>query len=219
MHRAFVAFLILLAVASDASAQFRHNTDYYFDRSDRVLREQLSQVEAYHLSGCVNGLKTHRWEAAIGDCQFMLNYFPNHPTALLTLADICLAWKSPKCNPDPYFESAIIVNPRIASPYVTQGIYMMRAGRAKDAVPLLEQAAALEPNSVNAQYNLGLAYFDVKQYDAANDAAQRAYALGAPVPGLRDKLKKVGSWKPAATASPSPADSAKSGAGGAPSKN
>ena len=219
MHRKFLPFLVLLAVAAGAHAQDRHNSDYYFDRADRSLRELLSTVEAYHLPGCVEGMKTRRWEAALGDCQFILNYFPNHPTGLLALADICQAWKSPKCNPDPYFEKAIIVNPKVSGAYVTQGIYLMRASRAKDAVPLLEQAAALEPNSVNAHYNLGLAYFETRQYEAANESAQRAYALGAPVPGLRDKLKKAGYWKPGASPNPAASEGAPQGANAAPPKN
>jgi hypothetical protein len=37
---------------------------------------------------------------------------------------------------------------------------------------------------------------DLKQYDLANEHAQRSYQLGAYAPGLRNKLQKVGKWNP-----------------------
>jgi hypothetical protein len=36
----------------------------------------------------------------------------------------------------------------------------------------------------------------MKDYDNANKQAQMSYALGAPLPGLREMLKRVGAWKP-----------------------
>jgi len=44
---------------------------------------------------------------------------------------------------------------------------------------------------------MGLIYFDLKDYDKALSFAHRAYGSGFPLPGLRDKLKKVGKWQEA----------------------
>jgi hypothetical protein len=44
-------------------------------------------------------------------------------------------------------------------------------------------------------YNLGLAYVEIKRYPEALEAAHKAYALGFPLPGLRDRLKSVNAWK------------------------
>lgn len=188
--------LALLGVATTAGGQLRPSSDYYFDRSDSVLIQQLQNVEKFHLPGCSEGLTSKRFEAAVADCEFILRYFPNHPKALLTAAELCSAWKSARCNTDGYFEAAIAVNPRVSATYTTKGVFLLRANRVVDAIGALKQAAALDPGSINAQYNLGLAYLEAKQYDLANRHAQRAYQLGAPVPGLRDRLKKAGYWKP-----------------------
>src|ERR1700682_1722293 len=42
---------------------------------------------------------------------------------------------------------------------------------------------------------LGLAYFDLRDYDNALDRARSAYRLGFPLPGLRNKLQEVGKWQ------------------------
>ncbi len=71
----------------------------------------------------------------------------------------------------------------------------MRSGKKSEAVAKLEQAASLDQTNANIQYNLGLAYFDVANYEASLESAKRAYAAGFPLPGLRDKLKRVGKWR------------------------
>lgn len=201
---------VVLVAMTPARAQ-RLGADYYFDRSDSVLLQQLSNVDRFHLAQCADSARTRQYMSSLADCEFILRYFPNHPKALLALADICFVWKNPRCNPDPFFALAIAVNPNASATYSTQGIYLLRAGRVDNAIASLKQAAALDPNSVNAHYNLGLAYFEAKQYDLANASAQRAYLLGAPVPGLRDKLRKAGYWKPDAASSSEPAQPAPKG--------
>ena len=55
-------------------------------------------------------------------------------------------------------------------------------------------------NERNAQYNLALALIKLHRYELANEHAQRAYALGHPLPGLRAQLIAVGAWNPNALA-------------------
>jgi TPR repeat protein len=50
------------------------------------------------------------------------------------------------------------------------------------------------PDNATAHYNLGLLYFDKKNYSKAKVHAEKAYALNFPLPGLRNRLKKVGKW-------------------------
>jgi hypothetical protein len=35
----------------------------------------------------------------------------------------------------------------------------------------------------------------MKQFDKSLESAHRAYALGFPLPGLREKLKRAGKWQ------------------------
>jgi Tfp pilus assembly protein PilF len=195
MKTRFVVALMLIAVPVAALAQYRHNTDYYFDRSDALLREQLGNVER-HLPPGIQNLRARDYRRAQGEFQFILNYFPNHPQVLALMSEVCSGWKSPKCTMEELFERAIAVNPKASGTYTVMGIHQLKQRRLQDAIESFQQALDLDPNSLNAHYNLGLAYVETRQYALANEHAQTAYALGAPFPGLREKLRKVGSWKP-----------------------
>ena len=78
---------------------------------------------------------------------------------------------------------------------VIYGLFLMQAGRAKDAIAKLEAARDLDTQNANVHYNLGLAYADLKQYDKALESAHRAYGAGFPLPGLKNKLKRAGKWR------------------------
>jgi hypothetical protein len=63
------------------------------------------------------------------------------------------------------------------------------------SVEKLDAALALGVPSPNTDYNIGLTYFDVGEFDKALVSAHRAYGGGFPLPGLRNKLKRAGKWK------------------------
>jgi tetratricopeptide (TPR) repeat protein len=52
------------------------------------------------------------------------------------------------------------------------------------------------------QYNIGLIYFDLKNYEKALEQAHKAEELGFGRTELRDRLKKVGRWKNAVASTP-----------------
>jgi predicted Zn-dependent protease len=83
---------------------------------------------------------------------------------------------------------------------VIYGLFEIRAGQPQKGVQLLHAAEKLRPDDPNVFYNLGLAYLDLKDYDAALANAHRAYAMGFPLPGLRDRLKRAGKWREPAVA-------------------
>ena len=53
---------------------------------------------------------------------------------------------------------------------------------------MLKTAIELEPDNATINYNLGLLYLKAKDYDKAAEYADKAYALGFPLPGLRNQL-------------------------------
>ena len=65
-------------------------------------------------------------------------------------------------------------------------------GLQSEAMRELEQAAKLLPDNAEVNYNLGLIYFDRKDYQTSQSYAKRAYAGGFPLPGLRRKLAAAG---------------------------
>jgi len=77
------------------------------------------------------------------------------------------------------------------------GIYLARIGDNDDAIEQLELAEKDAPSDANVLYNLGLLYFDKKNYDKALAYAKRAYKRGFPLPGLKNKLAGVGRWEEA----------------------
>jgi len=50
----------------------------------------------------------------------------------------------------------------------------------------------MQPKWLEPNCNMGLLYFDLKNYKLAQDYAQKACQLGYPLPGLRNKLKGMG---------------------------
>jgi predicted Zn-dependent protease len=196
----WVATSFLQFVAYPASAQMRTGLDYYAPRSG-VDTEAFNAVMTHHFGPGREEVAIGRFGAALAHFEFLLNYFPNHPQTLVELSELCLKWKSPICDAaaERRFQAAIQRNPEAAQSYVVQGLYFHRNNRLDEAVKSYSRAIELAPNSINAHYNLGLAYTDLQQYDLANQHAQKAYALGVSLPGLRARLEKAGKWNPNVT--------------------
>jgi tetratricopeptide (TPR) repeat protein len=103
------------------------------------------------------------------------------------------AWYPVEC----YFERAIRFIPDDLLVRVIYANYLIKQGLHKEAAVQVDIAdKAGDDQTANFYYNLGLALFDLKQYDRAVVRAKQAYDLGFPLPGLKDKLAKVGKWEP-----------------------
>jgi tetratricopeptide (TPR) repeat protein len=183
-----------LASFAPGKASAQTPTDYYHALATGTGGLQV--LEQLHVRPGQGHLQARRYDQAFGEAQYVLKLFPNHPQGLILLVQTCAQWRSPKCALEDAFQKAIAINPKAAGTYTTQGIYLYRKGRYNDAIKSLKQALELDPSSVNAQYTIGLAYLATRQYELANEHAQRAYALGAPFPALRTKLEQAGHWKP-----------------------
>jgi Tfp pilus assembly protein PilF len=94
-----------------------------------------------------------------------------------------------------WFERASTFRPDDAMVKTVYGLYLIKAKQPELAIVQLEEALAQAGDNANVHYNLGLAYFDLKHYDKARERAHTAYRLGFPLPGLKDKLSRVGAWR------------------------
>lgn len=195
---AAVAIVATMAIGETRAQQT--DNDYYASKGTVLLRT----VEAYHLGPAEEKLSLRHYPQARNELAFILRYFPNHPRALLLLGKLCSEWKDAGCLTDDVFEKAIRVRPDEPSVYIVQGVHLHRIKRYKEAIASYEKALGLEPDSVNGHYNLALSLLETKQFDRANQHAQRAYALGAPLPGLRNRLQQAGHWKPSESAAAQP---------------
>jgi len=200
----FLFLIAVLGVAQPAAADEStcgplRNAHGPFDYRSATAR-QIQLVEDYHFTPEVEMLKHGKSGLTIGgDLDFTLRVFPNHYRALAAMMN--LGFKVKKSPPpgaqwpvECYFDRAIRFKPDDAQVYTIYGIYMFRRGKTTDAIAQFEMAAKLGDDSGNLHYNAGLAYFELGDYDNAVAHAKKAAELGFSLPGLRDKLTKLGKW-------------------------
>ena len=131
---------------------------------------------------------------------YTLEHFPNHHRALASMAKLGLRLKSPqppgaRYTVSCFFERAIAYAPHDVTARMVYGSYLLAMGQDAAALEQLDAASRLAPEQATIQYNLGLMYVKKKEYDKASAHAQKAYALGFPLPGLKNKLKAAGKWR------------------------
>lgn len=134
-----------------------------------------------------------------GDIAYTLLVFPNHPRALMAMSKLTrkMNGQMPEGARFPlecWFERALLYRPDDPSVHLVVGIETLKDGKREAAIQHLQKAEELGGENANIAYNLGLAYFDLNDFDKSLKYAKRAYHLGFPLPGLRDKLKRAGKW-------------------------
>jgi tetratricopeptide (TPR) repeat protein len=167
----------------------------------------LGRVETHHFNDDVRNLKKGQSsEYIMDDLAFVLNHFSNHYLALDSMARLwrqyLKAGKKPPAgpvasgkDPDFWFKQAMRCVPHDGMVPFLYGIHLHKLGKLDAAVELYKKAEQLLPNPVEVHYNLGLLYFDKGNYEAAKLYAQKAYKLGYPLPGLKNKLISRGVWR------------------------
>lgn len=165
------------------------------------LQDELNVVERFHFTFEVENLIKGNTGTIAGDLDYTLHAWPNHHRALASLARLSIRDKSTRFHGlkypvECYFDRAIRMNATDAKVRSIYGGYLLQKGRNKEAIGQLEIAVNLEPDNATALYNLGLLHFKQKNYEKANDYAQKAYALDFPLPGLKNKLIAAGKWQP-----------------------
>ncbi len=167
----------------------------------RIGHYRMKQIEGNHLSPEVVNLVKGGQTGSVGkDLDFVLRYIPNHHVALFSM--LRLGEKEKRSTPmgakysvECYFKRALMFRGDDGVVRTIYASYLYKAGNKTEALNQLNQAIQLGEDSPNANYNMGLIYFDLKDYDKALSFAHRAYGSGFPLPGLRDKLKKAGKWQ------------------------
>jgi tetratricopeptide (TPR) repeat protein len=121
------------------------------------------------------------------------------PLSHIALGQICMERNEPKCAID-NLSQAVTLDPKDPSAYSALAIVYRREQKlalARDT--LLKGDQATEGKSAEIHYNLGLIYLDLGDSDHALEQAHAAYRLGHPLPGLRNRLQRMGKWRPDAT--------------------
>jgi len=85
--------------------------------------------------------------------------------------------------------------PEVADSYAVLATFLYKQGKFAEARAVLEDGIAkVKPPTAEMHYFLGLILVKQKDYAPAEVQAKAAYALGYPLPGLKNKLKAAGHW-------------------------
>lgn len=196
--------IVLLAVGASRAHAYEECgdlTNAYGPFDYRTSRDKLVIVENFHFTQDVEALRSGSTGQIGGDLDYTLRASPNHPRALIAMANL-----GRKLNTDQppgakysipcYFDRAIRFADDDAMVRLVYGTYLARVGKERQGLEQLEVALKLDPGNANIHYNLGLVYLDLKDYPKAREHAQRAYELGFSLPGLRKRLEAAGQWTP-----------------------
>lgn len=174
------------------------------DYNDPAEARYLWLAETFHFTPEVEALTRGKSTALPpDDIDYVLRAFPNHYRALAAMARWQLQNKRP---PDAkyltiecYYERAFAFQPKDPQLYLGYATYLHRAKQLQKAREAYQKAEDLGSNSAELFYNRGLLEFDLGDRKSAQAYADKAYALGYPLPGLRNKLN---SKPPATTKAP-----------------
>jgi tetratricopeptide (TPR) repeat protein len=134
-----------------------------------------------------------------GDIDYTLRAIPNHPRALIAMTR--LAEKEKRAQPvgarytvECYYERAIRFTPDDLIVRMLYANFLIANSRNSEALSQLDSVTKNAGDNPFTHYNLGLIYFDAKEYEKSLQHAQIAYALGFQQTLLKDKLQGVGRW-------------------------
>lgn len=186
------------AYAQDGCGSLQNHFGPYDYRTAPPDRRKI--VEDYHFTPQVEHLRKGQSGSSIAaDLSYTLRAFPNHPRALNAMANLArregsIKPKGSEFTLECWFKRALAFAPDDPNVLGVYGVQLMRDDKPKEALKHFhkaEQAGA----SGNLYYNMGLAYFELKDYDKARSYARKAYDRGFTLPGLKEKLQRVGQWK------------------------
>lgn len=171
-----------------------------FDYNIPSNRPLFDIVIKVHFTPGVETLSKAATGSFAHDIEYTLARIPNHPRALQTFMRLGQLRKSERPDNSEYsigcyLDRAIYFVPNDPVPRMLKAKHLASQGKQEEALQVLLEAEKLIPMDANLAYNLGLVYFDLKQYGASLEAAHRAYLAGFPLPGLREKLKRAGQWR------------------------
>ena len=152
--------------------------DYFEVKSSRAAMERLRAVEQYHMNREVyQNVTSGKYNYALADIKFTLNYFPNHPTALQLLTTIAVLSKQ-RSMPIAFFERAVALFPQRAMTHAQYGHYMVSVGDLEGGIQKLKYATELDPDLIPGHVWLSLAYERKGDATLARKARERARELG-----------------------------------------
>lgn len=226
-----VAFLVLsqsaFAQAVPGCGNLRPQGQYgpYDHRKDAYKADSgggtITIVTGAHFDAGVEALIKGMRTTLGGDIDYTLRALPNYHRALVAVMRLGEREKTDKPanmsqTVDCYFKRAVAFAPDDAIVRMIYSTYLLKRNRIDEASLQLDTATTHAKDNGFTHYNLGLHYFDLKNFDKALSQAHRAMELGWDHTVLKDQLVAAGKWvEPAlpAQAAPEPSGPASAPAG------
>jgi len=167
----------------------------------RYEHQMLPIVELRHFTPKVEALLAgESTSRPAPDIDYTLNKFPNHHRALISLIRLGQKLKTHhvdgmRYSIECFFDRAVYFRADDTIVRVLYSQYLDGAGRQADAIRQLELAATRAGDSGFSHLNIGMGFFDLKQYEKALQQAHEALRLGFSRQDLVDRLKSVGKWQ------------------------
>jgi tetratricopeptide (TPR) repeat protein len=168
----------------------------YRATDDRTLGV-LADVESNHLKEQVRSLtRGQTTKNPMADLNFVLQRVPNHHHALMLVTRYELGDGNRSGFPPArcYFNRALRFRPQDATVHMLYGTHLFSNGDLEAAVESYNAALSIDPQYLEAHYNLGLLYVKLEHFPDARRHAAKAYELGSPWEGLKNQLMRHGEW-------------------------
>lgn len=174
-----------------------HKPDNKYDH--RPHHFIMNLVQGAHFTPEVEALIRGKSASIGADIDYTLRAIPNNHRALIAMMRLGVKEQTtqPKGSThsvECWFTRAIQFSPNDAIVRMIYSTYLGSNGRIQEANAQLDIATTYAGDNPFTHYNLGLHYFDLKNYDKALLQAHEAIKLGFPQTVLRDKLQSVGNW-------------------------
>jgi tetratricopeptide (TPR) repeat protein len=203
LHLMLFVILLLIVYSSQGNADESCNrlSGNLFDYNDLIAQwpdvyNFSPNVGGLHFKPQVERLESGATSTIMGDLDYILRAIPNHHRALWAVSryERRFGMKGEYPPAECYFKRAIEFRPNDPAVHLIFGMHLHLSGKLDEALKEYKISEQIFPNSPELYYNMGLLYFDRKEYALAKQHAQKAYQMGYPLPGLRNKLKSIGQW-------------------------
>lgn len=174
------------------------------DLNDRFAQARVNIVESNHFIPVVEQLIRGQTAPLPRDIAFVLRNIPNHYRALNAMS----RWQA--TNPIPfepdmaapiwttacYFQRAIDWRPTDYRLRLLYASHLQKLKRFGDARAQYVRVEAMGFESADVYYNRGLLELDAGDLKLAQAYADKAYSMGYPLPGLRNRLQRALAGEP-----------------------
>lgn len=166
----------------------------------RTQRDQLKIVEGAHFTPEVEALIRGNTGLLAQDIAYTLHTSPNHHRALIALSRLSEKLKTPQpqglLRPvECYFDRAIRFTPDDTIVRILYAQFLAKNGRSNESLQQLDTAVIYAKDNAFSHYNIGLAYFDLKDFNKALIQAHKARALGFSRTELAERLQGANKWQ------------------------